>query len=98
VLQKFIIQEATKKLKINGLIAQIAMGTSTTAEQVHKVTSLWNDYVSLELGYPVDTSTAQPSVSSKEEAMFEEYARISTLRPTMKMDDRGNYVVSGMNI
>lgn len=93
-----MIQEAAKKLKVNGLLAQIAMGTSTTTEQIQKVTSLWNDYVSLELGYSVDSLTAQSPISSKEEAMMEEYARISTLRPTMKMDSRGNYVVSGMNI
>lgn len=89
-----MIHEAAKNLKLNGLLAQVAMSGSNPEHSI----KLWNDYVSLELGYPVASLDKMAEPSSKESDMMAEYAKIKHLRPKIEMDKRGFYVVSGMNI
>lgn len=95
-----MIQESAKNLKMNGLVAQAAFASaSVNADHLNKVVGMWNDYVSLELGYPLDSlGNTISSTVTRDEEMMKEYAQIQHIRPKLTMDDRGFYVVSGMNI
>lgn len=95
LLQKFMIQETTKNIKVNSLIANLALATAKSSDAIKMIGKIWDDYTSLELGFQLSPSD---KVDDTIEEMKAEYSKIQHLRPKLTMDKKGFYVVSGLKI
>lgn len=92
-----MLRESEKNLKINHLLAQIAIAQSSDEKWQKKIKNLWSSYVNLELGLP-PLDNNEPTENEQEKSMLDEYNSIKHLRPKIRAERDGKLRVTGLNI